>query len=58
MSPKLICVSVVSGFACQAIDGEILSGEEEAFVCDTPGKLLGAPVPNREGLVRRCDAII
>ena len=58
MPPKLICANVVSVYACQATDDEILSGEEEAFICDTPGKLLGAPVPNMEGLVRRCDAII
>ena len=31
--------------------------KEEAFICYTPGKLLDAPVPNREGLVRRCNAL-
>ena len=53
-----ICGNVVLVFACQVTDDEILSGEEEeAFICDTPGKVFCAPVPNREGLVRRCDAL-
>lgn len=45
-----ICDNVVSVFACQASDDEVFSGkEEEAFVCDSPGKLSDAPVPIREG---------
>ena len=49
-----ICDNAVSVFACQTTEEEmILRGEEEAYICYTPGKLLGAPVPNREGLVRK-----
>lgn len=49
---------VVSVFTYQANGDEILSGgEEEAFICDTPRKVLGATVPNREGRVRRCDTL-
>ena len=53
-----ICANVVSVFACQATDDEILSGEEEeAFICDTPDKVFGAPAQNSEGPVKRCDAL-
>lgn len=38
-------------FACQATDDEVLSDEVgEVLIFDTPGKLLGAHVLNREGL--------
>lgn len=69
LKPPLSCVRrkrprprnlwhVVSVLACQATNDEILSGEEEeAFVCDIPGKLLGFPVTNREGLSRGYDAL-
>lgn len=48
-----VCGNAVSVFSCQATNDEIFSVEEEVFIWDTSGKLLGAPV----GLVKRCDSL-
>ena len=46
-----ICANVASVLACQSPAGDkILSGEEEAFMCKTSGKISSVPVHSGGGL--------